>query len=139
MERDRYGYVEFVDMKSVSILFDETPSFSELVARARDELHVPRDDDIAVEAELHLGSPLNMLRKVIPIVSQVQWEKYMRSALKSQFQSLDVVVRREVVDPIPHGFSPPMTEQAYLDPPVTEPTIDEEVAPTVLDAQSGYM
>ena len=54
--------------------------------------------------------------------------------MKSQFQSLDVVVRREVVDPIPHGFCPPMAEQVYLDPPVTEPTIDEEVTPTVPDA-----
>jgi len=31
-----------------------------------------------------------------------------RSAMKSQFQSLDVVVCRVLVDPIPHGVSPPM-------------------------------
>ena len=72
MERDRYGYVAFVDMESVPVLFDETPPFSELVARARDELHVPRDDGITVEAILHLGSLPNMLKKVIPIGSQVQ-------------------------------------------------------------------
>ena len=39
MERDRYGYVEFVDMQSVPMLFNENPSFSDLVARAREELH----------------------------------------------------------------------------------------------------
>ena len=34
VERDRYGYVEFVNMQSVPVLFNEKPSFSELVARA---------------------------------------------------------------------------------------------------------
>ena len=32
MERDRYGYVEFIEMQSVPVLFNEKPSFSELVA-----------------------------------------------------------------------------------------------------------
>ena len=38
VERDRYGYVEFVDMQSVPVLFNEKPSFSDLVARAWEEL-----------------------------------------------------------------------------------------------------
>jgi hypothetical protein len=105
LERDRYGYVEFVDMQSVPVLFDEKPSFSELVARAWKEVHCHEDDDIAVEGVLHLGSPPNLLRKMIPIGSAYQWEKYVRSAMKRQFQSLDVVVQRVLVDPIPHGFS----------------------------------
>jgi hypothetical protein len=67
MERERYGYVEFVDMQSVPVLFDEKPSFSELVARAREELHCHKDDGITVEGVLHLGSPPNLLRKMIPI------------------------------------------------------------------------
>ena len=41
VERDCYGYVEFIDMQSVPMLFNEKPSFSELVARAREELHMP--------------------------------------------------------------------------------------------------
>ena len=61
----------------------------------------------------------------------------MRSAMKCQFQSLDVVVHRVLVDPIPHGFSPPMGQQAHFDPPVLEPNMDVEVAPMVLDAQSA--
>ena len=85
MERDRYGYVEFVEMQSVPVLFNEKPSFSELVARAREELHCHRDDGIAVEGVLYLGSPPNILRKIIPIGCVDQWEKYMRSAMKSQF------------------------------------------------------
>ena len=64
VEYDRYGYVEFVDMQSVPVLFNDMPSFSEMVARARKELHCLRDDDdgIAVEGVLHLGSPPNILR-----------------------------------------------------------------------------
>jgi hypothetical protein len=85
LERDRYGYVEFVDMQSMPVLFDEKPSFSELVARARKEVHCHEDDGIAVEGVLHLGSPPNQLRKMIPIGSTDQWEKYVRSAMKSLF------------------------------------------------------
>ena len=48
MERDRYGYVEFVGMQSVPVLFNEKPSFSDLVARAREELHCHDDDGIVV-------------------------------------------------------------------------------------------
>ena len=105
MERDRYGYVEFVEMQSVPVLFNEKPSFSDLVARAQEELLCLGDDDIAVEGVLHLGSPPNILRQMIPIGCADQWENYVRSAMKSQLQCLDVVVRRVLVDPIPHGFS----------------------------------
>ena len=57
--------------------------------------------------------------------------------MKSQLQYLDVVVHRVLVDPIPHGFSPPMGQQAHFDPPVSEPDMDVEVAPTVPDANSA--
>ena len=82
MERDRYGYVEFVDMQSVPVLFNEKPSFCELVARAREDLHCHDDDCIVVEGVLHLGFPPNILRKMIPIGCANQWEKYVRSAMK---------------------------------------------------------
>jgi len=49
MERDRYGYVEFVDMESVPMLFNEKLLFSELVARAHEELHCHGDDGITIE------------------------------------------------------------------------------------------
>jgi hypothetical protein len=83
LERDHYGYVEFVDMQSVPVLFDEKPSFSELVATAREEIHCHEDDSITVEGVLHLGSPPNLLRKMILIGSTGKWEKYVRSAMKS--------------------------------------------------------
>jgi hypothetical protein len=57
--------------------------------------------------------------------------------MKGQFQSLDVVVHRVLVDPIPLGLSPPMGEQAYFEPSVPEHDVDAEVPPTVPDAQSA--
>ena len=39
VERDHYGYIEFVEMQSVPVLFNKKPSFSELVVRAREELY----------------------------------------------------------------------------------------------------
>ena len=57
VEYDRYGYIEFVDIQSVSVLFNDRPSFSEMVARAQEELHCLGDDGIAVDGVLHLGSP----------------------------------------------------------------------------------
>ena len=107
VESDRYGYVEFVDMQIMHVLFNDRPSFSEMVVRAREELHCLGDDDdgIAVVGVLHLGSPPNILRRMIPIGYADQWENYVRSAMKSQLQCLDVVVHRVLVDPIPHGFT----------------------------------
>ena len=51
------------------VLFNDRPSFSEMVARAREELHClgDNDDGIAVEGVLHIGSPPNILRRMIPI------------------------------------------------------------------------
>ena len=83
VESDRYGYVEFVDIQSVPVLFNDRFSFSEMVARAREELHCLGDDGIAVEGVLHLGSPPNILRQMIPIGCVDQWENYVRSAMKS--------------------------------------------------------
>ena len=82
-EIDRYGYVEFVDIQSVPMLFNEKPSFSQFVVRAREELHCHDDDGIAVEGVLHLVSPPNILRKMVPIGCADQWENYVRSAMKS--------------------------------------------------------
>ena len=67
IESDCYGYVEFVDMQSMPVLFNKKPSFSEMVARAQEKLHCLRDDSIAVEGVLHLGSPPNIFKRMIAI------------------------------------------------------------------------
>ena len=137
VENDRYRYVEFLDMQSVPVLFNDRPSFSEMVAKAREELHCLRDDDIAVYGVLHLGSPPNIFRRIISIGCADQCENYVRSAMKRQLQWLDVVMHRVLVDPIPHGFTPAMDQQAHINPPVPKPYLYVEIAPTVPDAQSA--
>ena len=61
----------------------------------------------------------------------------MRLTTKSQLQCLDMVMHWVLVDPIPHGFSPPMGQHAHFDPPVLESDMDMEVTPTVPDTQSA--
>ena len=108
-----------------------------MVVRAREELHCLGDDGIEVDGVLHLGSPPNILRRMISIGCADQWKNYVRSAMKSQLQCLDVVVHRVLVDPIPHGFTLAMDHQAHIDPPIPEPDMNVEDAPTVSDAQSA--
>jgi len=67
VKSDRYGYVEFLDMQSVPVLFNDRSSFSEMVVRAREELHCLGDYGIAVDGVLHLGSPPNIFRRMISI------------------------------------------------------------------------
>ena len=45
-------------MQSVPMLFNDRPLFSEMVAKAREELHCLGDDGIAVDGVMHLGCPL---------------------------------------------------------------------------------
>ena len=86
VESNRYGYVEFLDMQSVPVLFNDRPSFSKMVAKAWEELHCLGDDDIAVDGVLHLGSPPNIFKRMISIGCADQWKNYVRSAMKSQLQ-----------------------------------------------------
>ena len=53
VESDHYRYVEFVDMQSVYVLFNDRPSFSEIVVRARGELHCLRDDDDGLQSRVY--------------------------------------------------------------------------------------
>lgn len=137
MERDEYGCVKFVGMQCEVVIFDEKPSFSELVARAREELHCHENDEITVEGILHLGSPLNIQRKMVPIRCAGQWEKYVRTVMNGHSPSVEVVVRPVGVDRNPRRFSRPMGQRAHFDPPVPEPVMDVDVAPTIPDAESA--
>ena len=46
-------------------------------------------------------------------------------------------MRRVLVDPIPHGSTPTMDHEAYINPLIPEPYLHVQIAPTVPDAQSG--
>ena len=45
VETDQFSNVTFVGMESVSLMFDSRPQFSELIARAREELEWNSTDD----------------------------------------------------------------------------------------------
>ncbi|RCV16472.1 hypothetical protein SETIT_3G141000v2 [Setaria italica] len=124
-------------MQCEVVIFDEKPSFSELLARAREELHCHGDDEITVKGILHLGSPLNIQRKMVTIRCADQWEKYVRTVMNGHSPSVEVVVCRVGVDPNPRQFSRPMGQRAHFDPPVPEPVMDVDVAPTIPDAESA--
>jgi hypothetical protein len=69
---------------------------------------------------LNIGHPPNIIRCVIPIDSQLEWENFVTSAMKTQLQLIEVVVRRVVVDRPPQYY---------------DRVVDD--VPTVPDAQSG--
>ncbi|RCV07583.1 hypothetical protein SETIT_1G256500v2 [Setaria italica] len=110
VERDEYGCVKFVGMQCEVVIFDEKPSFS---------------------------SPLNIQRKIVPIRCAGQWEKYVRTVMNGHSPSVEVVVRPVGVDRNPRRFSRPMGQRAHFDPPVPEPVMNVDVAPTIPDAESA--
>jgi hypothetical protein len=69
---------------------------------------------------LNIGHPPNVIRCVISIDSQLDWENYVTSAMKMQLQLMKVVVRLVVVDRPPEDY-----DRAVYD------------MPTVSDAQSS--
>ena len=107
MEEDEFGNVSFIGMQMVLVIFDDRPLFSELFGRARDELKYNSNEDaILVEGVLHHGKLGTILRWLVPIASEAQWDKYAKTVIKNEFQCLDLVVRKLSNDPTPHGYAP---------------------------------
>jgi hypothetical protein len=69
---------------------------------------------------LNIGHPRNVIRHVISIDSQLGWENFVTSAIKTQLQLMEVVVRHVIVDHPPKNY---------------DRTVDD--VPIVPDAQSG--
>ena len=85
MEEDEFGNISFVGMQRVPLMFDDRPLFFELFGSARDELHCNSNEDvIAVEGVLRFGSKDTILRRMISIDCEDQWEKYVRSVMRNQ-------------------------------------------------------
>ena len=77
VEEDEFGNVRFVGMQRVPVIFDDRPLVYELFARARDELKYNSNKDaILVEGVLHHGRSGTLFRRLIPIASEAQWDKY---------------------------------------------------------------
>jgi hypothetical protein len=120
VEEDPYGNAKFIDMRHVLVLFIGRPSLSDVFTKAKQKLGYHEDDDIAVDGVLNISHPPNVIRRVIPIDSQLDWENYVTSAMKTQLQLIEVVVQLVVVDCPPE----------YYDRDVDD-------VPTVPDTQSG--
>jgi len=150
VEEDQFGNVGFVGMQRVPLMFDERPLFSELMGSARDELKCnSNEEEILVEGVLHHGRSGTIFRWLVPIVSEVQWDKYVKTVMKNEFQCLDLVVRNLSKEPTPlvdsplncqppiGGFSPEPDNPAPSAPPVPSHEVGVEDVVVVLDAQSG--
>jgi hypothetical protein len=70
---------------------------------------------IAVDGVLNIGHPPNVIRRVIPIDCQLDWDNYVTSAMKTHLQLMEVVVRLVVVDrPLKTLVLLSMTCQVFL-------------------------
>ena len=108
VEEDEFGNISFDGMQRVPLMFDNRPLFYELFCSARDELHCNSNEDgISVEGVLHYGKSGCIFRRLVPIASEAQWRKYVKTIMKNEFQCLDLVVRKLSNDPTSHGYSPP--------------------------------
>ena len=150
MEEDEFGNVSFVGMQRVPVIFDDRPLFRELFGRARDELQCNSNDDaISVEGVLHYGKLGRIFRWLVAIASESQWDKYVKTVMKNEFQCLDLVLRKLSNDPTPHGYSPHNVHSPPhgLSPAPENPTpyepllpnreVDVEDTVAVPDAQSA--
>ena len=150
MEKDQFGNVDFVGMETVPLMFDERPLFSELMGSARDELKCnSNEEEILVEGVIHHGGSGTIFRRLVPIVSEVQWDKYVKTVMKSEFKCLDLVVRNLSKEPGPlvdsplnwqppiGGFSPEPDNPAPSASLIPIQDVGVEDVVVVSDAQSG--
>jgi hypothetical protein len=108
VKKDEFGNVSFVGMHRVPLIFDDRPLSSELFGRARDELHCNLNEAaILIEGVLHYGKLGRIFRQLLPIACEGDWEKYVKTVVKNEFQCLDLLVRKLLIDPTPHVHSPP--------------------------------
>jgi hypothetical protein len=102
---------------------------SDVFTKAKQKLGYHEDDDIAVDGVINIGHPPNVIRRVIPIDSQLDWESYVTSAMKTQLQLMEVVVRRVVVDYDRAVDDVPTVPDAQFDPnliPLSQPGDDPQ-------------
>jgi len=135
---DDYGNVQFSGMKMVPLIFMAPPSFSELVAWSREELHCDaNEEDIAVEGLLHFGSKNTIFKRMISIGRKDQWKKYVTLVMSNDIKCLDLFVRKVSIDPTPHGYSPELGNPAPFDPPLPNLEVNVEDVPKLPNALSA--
>ena len=86
IEEDEFGNISFVGKQRVPVIFDDRPLFFELFDRARDELKCNSNENaILVEGVLHHSRSGTILRRLVPIASEAQWDKYVKIVMKNEF------------------------------------------------------
>ena len=137
MEIDAYGSVTFDGVKIVTMLFDERPSFDKLLARACEEIRWDINDPrISMQGLLSHITHGTVVRRLISITSEDDWEIYLRIVKTMVPPCLDVVIQKLPVSHCegPVGLSPQMPNASRIEAPLVE--LHEEVV-VVPDAQSG--
>ena len=82
------------------------------------------------------------MRWLVPIASKAQWDKYVKTVMKNEFQCLNLVVRKLSNDLTPHGYSPPHRlspapeNSTPSEPLLPNREVDVEYVVVVPDAQS---
>ena len=150
MEIDQFSNITFVGMDSVSLMFDSRPLFSEVIARACEELEWnSTDDDISVVGVLHYGKSGRVFSRQVQIASEVGWDRYVNIVMKNEIQCLDLVVRKVSKDPTPlvcpphndrpmsYVLSPEGGNSAPADLSLPNIQIDDVDGIRVPDVQSG--
>jgi hypothetical protein len=147
VEQDHYGNVEFIDMQWVAVIFNERPSFSDVVTKAKEKIGWHDVDDIVVDGVLNIGPPPNVQILIIPIECEQDWENYVKSATKTQKQVMEVVVQRLVVasHPVEENYDrgvevvPTMPDAQYAPNmiPLSEPANDCGTHDLQLDSSEG--
>ena len=100
MEKGHFLNVGFVGMDSVSLMFDARPLFSELIARAHEELEWnSTDDDISIVGVLHYGKSGQVFSRQVRIASEVRWDRYVNIVMNNEIQCLGLVMRKVSKDP----------------------------------------
>jgi hypothetical protein len=80
VEEHVYGNISFDGMKKVTMKFDERSYFSNIFARAYDELRCNSNDpDILVESLVHHGGSGTIFQQLISIGSEDDWMKFVKT------------------------------------------------------------
>ena len=71
MEKDHLSNVKFVEMESVSLMFDARPLFSEVIAKTCEELQWNSNEDaLSVEGVVHYDKSRRVFSRLVKITCE---------------------------------------------------------------------
>jgi hypothetical protein len=91
--------------------------------RARDELQcLSSENAISVKGVVHYGKSGKIFRQLVAIECEVEWENYVKTIMKNEYQCLDFVVQKFSNAPNPLVHSAPNVPPAR--PPLPNLEVD---------------